>query len=174
MDATLKTSGAIPPTGDQFLSEWRRVTRRNLIDNVAVPIVGIARGLAPEFHSVYKASLTYDVRVVSPSFIVCDVFSEDAEIKASVIEGVDQNGVETAYGRQPGRFPPVDIMIAYAAERTGLSGSLLRSVAFLFGRKIARDGIPPVRPIKRAVEMKQPVTDDVFANLIPAELQQSF
>jgi hypothetical protein len=76
------------------------------------------------------------------------VYSTDDEIKVAVIEG----------GRQPGTYPPVDVITEWAL-RHGIP-------PFLAGRAIFLNGIAPLRPFGKTQDQIQPQIDDINARLM--------
>lgn len=76
------------------------------------------------------------------------------------------------YGRQPGKFPPVDAIRKWIAAKPILPTSdqngkipTDEQLSFLIGRKIARDGIPPRPLLSQTVEE---VYNDFIDNLTEA------
>jgi len=56
-------------------------------------------------------------------------------------------------GRSPGKFPPPDKLIPWVERNMGLTGKEAKRVAFLIGRKIAREGQVGLEFIQKAIDV---------------------
>ena len=124
-------------------------------------VTGDAIKNSPVDRGLFRSSLSNEVAKRSPLEVVGSIFANAAH--APVIEGVDEKGTPTEFGRRPGtRFPPVTAMRAWVTRVLGLQGKEAASVAFLISRAIVRRGIRPKRPIGRALETNQAFIERLF------------
>ncbi|CAB4199379.1 hypothetical protein UFOVP1336_32 [uncultured Caudovirales phage] len=67
-------------------------------------------------------------------------------------------------GRKPGKFPPIEPIRKWVRRVLRITGeSNIRSVAYLVGRKIARQGTPAQNYTKNTVEQNEAMTKSVMA-----------
>lgn len=112
----------------------------SIVESVALPEVvglcelgvGFAQERSPIDRGFYRNGFTNEVKVTGPGVITGRIFNTADPIVVEVIEN----------GRKPGRFPPVDVIRAWAMRKLAVPVNLAASVAYLIGRKIARFGIP--------------------------------
>lgn len=57
-------------------------------------------------------------------------------------------------GRSPGRFPPVDVIRDWVAQKLGISGNENNSIAYLIGRKIANEGTSIYKDKSKGIELE--------------------
>lgn len=57
-------------------------------------------------------------------------------------------------GRSPGRFPPVDAIRNWVAQKLGISGNENDSIAYLIGRKIANEGTSIYQDKSKGIELE--------------------
>ena len=57
-------------------------------------------------------------------------------------------------GRRPGRFPPVDAIRDWVAQKLGISGNENDSIAYLIGRKIANEGTSIYQDKSKGIELE--------------------
>ena len=57
-------------------------------------------------------------------------------------------------GRSPGRFPPVDAIRDWVAQKLGISGNENNSIAYLIGRKIANEGTSIYQDKSKGIELE--------------------
>ena len=56
--------------------------------------------------------------------------------------------------RSPGRFPPVDAIRNWVAQKLGISGNENNSIAYLIGRKIANEGTSIYQDKSKGIELE--------------------
>ncbi len=57
-------------------------------------------------------------------------------------------------GRRPGKFPPVQVIRDWVAQKLGIGGAENNSIAYLIGRKIAREGTTIYQDNSRGIELE--------------------
>jgi len=140
--------------------------------NVSTTLVlGEAIELSPNDLGFFVNSLDADVIKQSPLQIIGRVSASAPH--APIIEGVDESGKETEWGRRPGKpgpfregkplraLPQIEAWVV----RKGLTieeGQTVESVAVNVARHIKHHGIKPKRPIKRAMEAKRDEIQRIF------------
>lgn len=62
-------------------------------------------------------------------------------------------------GRSPGKFPPPDKLLPWVQRNMGLSGDEAKRVAFLIGRKMAKQGKPGLEFIQEAIDLVASTSD---------------
>ncbi|MEW6212553.1 MAG: hypothetical protein AB1631_29780 [Acidobacteriota bacterium] len=88
----------------QFQSIFDEVAEKAMTV-VTDAVIGEAQALSPVYRGTFKSSLVSDIQKPSPFLI--EGFIQSPLNYAPVIEGVDEAGNETPYGRRPGaRMPP--------------------------------------------------------------------
>jgi len=93
---------------------------------------------APVHMGFFRNSITIKIDETAGQ-LTGSIYSQDNEIKVAVIEE----------GRSAGsRFPPVDVIMRWVQLVIKPPEKMLRSVTYLVGRKIARQGIPGRHPFK--------------------------
>ncbi len=75
-------------------------------------------------------------------------------------------------GRPPGRFPPVDAIRDWVAQKLGISGNENNSIAYLVGRKIANEGTSIYQDKSQGIELKTIV--DMGIELIKKRITAKF
>ena len=139
------------------LKQFPEISSRVLGDTMTTAIervLGDAQKLSPVDRGFFRSSLDVDVRTnVSPLQVVGRIFATAQH--SLVIEGVDAAGKTRRLGRQPGTFPPVDVMRAWVRRVLGIRGDEVARVAFLVSRAIARRGIKAKRPMREALNLNK-------------------
>lgn len=126
-------------------------------------LLGDAQILSPVHNGLFRSSLDNAVVQKSPIDIRGSVFATAPY--SPIIEGVDEAGNPTEFGRRPGtKFPPVAALRSWVERVMGLTGNDAARVAFLVGRAIVRRGIRPKRPLARALEKNIPFIEKVFGD----------
>jgi hypothetical protein len=124
-------------------------------------LLGDAQILSPVYLGLFRSSLDNEVVQKSPIDIKGSVFATAPY--SPVIEGVDEAGNPTEFGRRPGtKFPPVGELRTWVERTMGLTGSDAARVAYLIGRAIVKRGIRPKRPLGRSLEKNIPFIEKVF------------
>lgn len=133
---------------------------------------GLVQQLAPVgVTSTFRNSITNSgPQSPEPGVVTGSVFSQDDPIKVGVIEGVDQQGNETPYGRRPGFYVPKAPIMQWAAKVLGLSGRALARAVYFIRKKIKAEGILPQRPFKIAYSMKEEAIRRSFEEDVPARI----
>jgi hypothetical protein len=169
---TLTIKGDKVPTYAQFAVAFEDVTYRHLFS-----LMGDIHALAEHFSPVgvtgnFKAGLKSEVIKINTAKLAGIIYSGDTPvIKSYVIEGVNAQGERQQYGRKPGKFAPVQVIREWVAFKFGLTDPReINAVAYRVNLKIRNEGILAVRPISTAVQLKQPVADNIIVNVIPAEI----
>jgi hypothetical protein len=75
-------------------------------------------------------------------------------------------------GRRPGRFPPVDAIRDWVAQKLGISGNDQNSIAYLIGRKIANEGTSIYQDRTQGIELESIV--DIGIDLIKKRITAKF
>ncbi|MCI0489384.1 MAG: hypothetical protein L0229_22555 [Blastocatellia bacterium] len=146
---------------DEFEARFDE-TMTQVVISLTERVATQAQRNAPRDTGVFAGSIQPLIEQPAPLTISGFVVSSVAY--AGVIEGVDEEGNEVEFGRRPGaRFPPVgkirlwverkigvDQIRARAGKTARTDEQLIDETAFLVGRKIARQGIRPTRPIGNA------------------------
>jgi hypothetical protein len=165
----------IEPSPERFLNIWaEEVTDGYQL--LCGETAEVARLLAPVgITQVYEDSIDHAVERVSATKVIGSVFSTDEPVKAQVIEGVDSEGNRNEYGRQPGTFMPVDLLMLWVAFKFGFTDPAeLDRVTFLVNRKIKERGITAVRPIEQAKNIKEGAFDRYFLETLPQKIAARF
>lgn len=116
---------------------------------VTSKIAGDAIQLSPVDRGFFQNSIQTAVEFDQKGAILGSVFSTAAH--APIIEGVDEGGNETEFGRRPGaRFPNVGELRLWVERVISPPEQKIDEVTYLVGRKIVQQGIKPVRPIGTA------------------------
>jgi hypothetical protein len=132
-------------------------------------VAGDAIRRSPSDRSFFIQSIQPSVEKLKPGVMAGYVFSTVPH--AAVIEGVDEEGNETEFGRRPGtKFPNFTELRAWVERhivvdqlrsdfvgpvRENLqSEEVIDEITFFIGRKIVREGIKPKRPIGTAFRDK--------------------
>lgn len=116
---------------------------------VTEKVAGDAIRRASVDRGFFRQSIQPIVEKPAPGVIVGAVFSTVPH--AAIIEGVDEAGSETEFGRRPGaKFPPLDVLRVWVERVITPPEEKIDEVTYLVGRKIVREGIKPLRPIGNA------------------------
>ncbi len=75
-------------------------------------------------------------------------------------------------GRSPGKFPPVDAIRDWVAQKLGISGNENNSIAYLVGRKIANEGTSIYQNKNLGIELESIV--DMGIELIKKRVTAKF
>jgi hypothetical protein len=112
-------------------------------------VLGDAQRLAQVDQGFFRGSMQLLVERPAPVTISANVVATAPY--SMILEGVDEEGNETEYGRRPGgKFPPLDQLRLWVERVISPPEKELDDVTFLVGRAIVRRGIKPQRPIGTA------------------------
>ena len=79
------------------------------------------------------------------------------------VRGAELWGAEYLYyldhGRGPGKFPPVDNIIAWVRSKLGIEDSEAKQVAFLVGRKISKEGTGIWRNKAKGIQLDELIAE---------------
>jgi len=177
------------------LKEFPEIAGPAFNDTMTVGVerwIGDAQVNSPVDRGFFRSSLDGQVDQISPLQIVGRVFASAQH--APIIEGVDEQGNETQFGRRPGgytmlrdkgrvlkviavgtKFPPVGAVRAWVQRVLGVSGEKqIARVAFAVSLKIVREGIRPRRPLGTALRSNAAFLQRIFddaANRIARQLE---
>lgn len=149
---------------------------------------------SPTDQGFFKNSLTPDVVIVGDCQILGKIFSTMAH--AGVIEGVDEQGNEKQYGRDPGSFPNFGALQGWIKRRNVLlslpagkpwvvellkkpEDDQLRILTIIIGKRIQARGLPRegaadphFRPMKRAAEKNRAFAEDILTKQVPLQIAE--
>lgn len=142
-------------TRGDHLADFDRIFAETAIPELAALLeqgTGMAQARAPVDRSFFRNSIGNEVVETSPSVITGQIRSSAEPIVVEVIEN----------GRAPGRFPPLDVISAWAGRKLGaVDPKSRRSIAFLVARKIANEGIPGKFVFKNTFQEMQPLIQEM-------------
>jgi hypothetical protein len=162
------------------LKKYPEISRQEFSDSMFVGVEKVlseAQILSPVDRGLFRSSLATDVVEPSPMNIVGKVFASAPH--SAVIEGVDEDGNPTEFGRRPGAaFPNIGELRGWV-ERViigkQLAGDFIGPVrsnlsiqervdeaTLWIGRAIVRRGIKAKRPIGRAMERNREFLQRLF------------
>jgi hypothetical protein len=119
-------------------------------------VTGEAVQNSPVYRGIFRSGIQNSLDQPKPVTFEGHIFSDVANY-AAVIEGVDESGNDTKYGRRPGaKFPDVGEIRLYVERVITPPEEKVDEVTFLVGRKIQRDGILAKRPIGNAFDRNKP------------------
>jgi hypothetical protein len=111
-------------------------------------IVGDAQQHSPVYRGLFRAEIQNALDKISPATFQGVVFF--SLNYGLVIEGIDEEGNDTEFGRRPGTFPNLSELRLWVERVISPPEEKIDEVTFLVGRKIQAQGIRPKRPIGNA------------------------
>lgn len=139
---------------------------------------------------VQDVAVTYKEKLInnnksSSGTLIKSIKAEPAKLQGNLYTGslsLAEHWKYVEYGRKPGKFPPINNLITWVQEKnllprpTTLSeANKIKSLAYLIGRKIAKDGIQPGGYLGSSLDevlakydnkLKQAVSQDIDSELI--------
>jgi len=126
-------------------------------DEVMMPVItamtekvtGDAQRNAQVYRGIFRSSIQPIVE--KPVALIIQGLVVATAPYSHIIEGVDEAGNETEFGRRPGtKFPPLGELRLWVERVISPPEEKIDDVTFLVGRSIVRKGIKPKRPIGEA------------------------
>lgn len=113
--------------------------------------MGEAQQDSPVYRGLFRGGIQTAVEQPQPATLQGFVFS--SVNYAAIIEGVDEAGNDTEFGRRPGAaFPNIGELRLYVERVISPPEEKIDQVTYLVGRKIVREGIKAKRPIGNAFD----------------------
>lgn len=143
-------------------------------------LISSLNGFINDFMNTYKSLLVRDGKKASGNLINSirnvDIAFENGEITGEISLASYWKYVE--YGRRPGKFPPLQNILDWVKIKpviprpvNGLKAPSEKQLAFLIGRKIAKDGIKAGNQLQEALEITWSKWENTLSQSISEDIQ---